>query len=81
VAHLHPLSLKHLRPAAFAGAEHAYKPWAERLRLWNTSFPEWHYAEQSNLRRDAISAEARILYPGRYRGSTPLRERRHNKPH
>jgi hypothetical protein len=75
LAHLRPLTLKHIRLAAFAGAEHADKPWAERLRLWNTSFPEWHYAEQSNFRRDAIRAEARILYPGRYRGSTPLRAR------
>jgi hypothetical protein len=80
VAQLRPLTLKHLRLAAFAGAEHADKPWAERLRLWNRNFPEWHYAEQSNFRRDAIRAEARILYPGRYRGSTPLRERHHNKP-
>jgi hypothetical protein len=80
VAQLHPLSLKHLRLAAFAGAEHAHKPWAERLRLWNTRFPEWHYPEQSNFRRDALRAEARILYPGRYRGSTPLRERGHNDP-
>jgi hypothetical protein len=79
LAQLHPLTLKHLRLAAFAGAEHADKPWAERLRLWNTSFPEWHYAQQSNFRRDAIRAEARILYPGRYRGSTPLRERHHNE--
>jgi hypothetical protein len=74
------LTLKHLRLAAFAGAEHADKPWAERLRLWNRSFPEWHYPEQSNFRRDAIRAEARILYPGRYRGSTPLHERHHNEP-
>jgi hypothetical protein len=80
LAQLRALTLKHLRLAAFAGAEHADKPWAERLRLWNTSFPEWHYVEQSNFRRDAIRAEARILYPGRYRGSTPLRERRHNQP-
>jgi hypothetical protein len=75
VAQLRPLTVKHIRLAAFAGAEHADKPWAERLRLWNTSFPEWHYPEQSNFRRDTIRAEARILYPGRYRGSTPLRER------
>jgi hypothetical protein len=80
VAQLRPLTLKHLRLAAFARAEQADKPWAERLRLWNTRFPEWHYPEQSNFRRDAIRAEAHILYPGRYRGSTPLRERRHNKP-
>jgi len=80
VAQLRPLTLKHIRLAAFAGAEHADKPWAERLRLWNTSFPKWHYPEQSNFRRDAIRAEARILYPGRYRGSTPLRERHQNEP-
>jgi hypothetical protein len=80
VAQLRPLTLKHLRLAAFAGAEHAAEPWAERLRFWNTSFPEWRYAEQSNFRRDAIRAEARILYPGRYRGSTPLRERHRNDP-
>jgi hypothetical protein len=80
VAHLRPLTLKHIRLAAFACAEHADKPWAERLRLWNTSFPVWHYAEQSNFRRDAIRAEARILYPGRYRGSTPLRGRHQNDP-
>jgi hypothetical protein len=80
VAQLRPLTLKHLRLAAFASAEHADKPWAERLRLWNTRFPEWHYAEQSNFRRDAIRAEARILYPGRYRGSTPLRERHQHEP-
>ena len=79
VAQLRPLTVKHIRLAAFAGAEHADKPWAERLRLWNTRFPEWHYSEQSNFRRDALRAEARILYPGRYRGSTPLRERRHNE--
>jgi hypothetical protein len=72
------LTLKHLRLAAFAGAEHADEPWAERMRLWNTSFPDWRYAQLSNFRRDAIRAEARILYPGRYRGSTPLRERHHN---
>ena len=80
VAHLRPLTLKHIRLAAFAGAEHADKPWAERQRLWNRSFPEWHYPEQSNFRRDAIRAEARILYPGRYRGSTPLRERHQDEP-
>jgi hypothetical protein len=79
-AQLRPLTLKHLRLAAFTGAEHADKPWAERLRLWNTSFPKWRYVEQSNFRRDAIRAAARILYPGRYRGSTPLRERHENKP-
>jgi hypothetical protein len=80
LAQLHPLTLKHLRLAAFAGAEHADKPWAERLRLWNRSFPKWRYAEQSNFRRDALRAEARILYPGRYRGSTPLREQHQDKP-
>jgi hypothetical protein len=80
LAQLRPLTLKHLRLAAFAGAEHADKPWAERLRLWNRSFPKWRYPQQSNFRRDALRAEARILYPGRYRGSTPLRERHHNKP-
>ncbi len=80
LAHLRPLSLKHIRLAAFAGAEYADKPWAERWRLWNASFPEWHYAEQSNFRRDAIRAEARILYPGRYRGSAPLRERHQTEP-
>jgi hypothetical protein len=80
LAHLRPLTLKHIRLAAFANAEQADKPWAERLRLWNTSFPEWRYAGQSNFRRDAIRAEARILYPGRYRGSTPLRERHQNEP-
>jgi hypothetical protein len=78
LAQLHPLTLKHLRLAALAGAAHADKPWAERMRLWNTSFPEWRYAHLSNFRRDAIRAEARILYPGRYRGSTPLRERHHH---
>jgi hypothetical protein len=80
LAQLRPMTLKHLRLAAFAGVEHADKPWAERLRLWNRSFPEWRYAPQSNFRRDALRAEARILYPGRYRGSTPLRERHDNKP-
>ena len=80
LARLRPLTLKHLRLAAFASAEHADKPWAERLRLWNRSFPKWRYPQQSNFRRDALRAEARILYPGRYRGSTPLRERRPNKP-
>jgi hypothetical protein len=79
LAHLHPLTLKHLRLAAFAGAEHADKPWTERLRLWNRNFPKWRYPQQSNFRRDALRAEARILYPGRYRGSTPLHERHHNK--
>jgi hypothetical protein len=74
LAQLHRLSLKHLRLAAFAGAEHADKPWAERLRLWNRSFPKWHYAQQSNFRRDALRAEARILYPGRYRGAARLHE-------
>lgn len=75
LARLRPLTVKHLRLAPFAGAEHADKPWAERLRLWNSSFPDWHYAEQSNFRRDAIRAQARILCPGRHRGSAPLRER------
>ena len=80
LAHLRPLTLKHIRLAAFAGAEHADKSWAERLRLWNSSFPQWHLGVQSNFRRDALRAEARILYPGRYRGSTPLREQHQNEP-
>ncbi len=44
-----------------------------------TPVPLNHYAEQSNFRRDVLRAEAHILYPGRYRGSTPLRERHHNE--
>jgi hypothetical protein len=29
------------------------------------------YAQLSNFRRDAIRAQVRILYPGRYCGSDP----------
>jgi hypothetical protein len=57
------LSVKHLRLAAFAGAEHADKPWAERHRLWNEKFPEWAYPAESNFRRDAAVAQRRVLYP------------------
>jgi hypothetical protein len=57
------LSVKHLRLAAFAGAEHADKPWAERHGQWNERFPEWAYAAESNFRRDAAVAQRRVLYP------------------
>ncbi len=56
-------SVKHLRLAAFAGAEHDDKPWAERFRLWNERFPDWAYSEQSNFRRDAAEAQRRLLSP------------------
>jgi hypothetical protein len=56
---------KHLRLAAFACAQHADKPWAERHRLWNEEFPEWSYPEQSNFRRDAAQARDRLLCPSR----------------
>jgi hypothetical protein len=57
------LSVKHLRLAAFTGAEHVDKPWAERYRLWNEQFPEWSFRAQSNFRRDAALAQSRLLYP------------------
>lgn len=72
---MRPLTPKHARLAAFAGAEHVHKPWSERLRLWNTSFPHWSYNQESNFRRDAGRAQARIMYPGQLRGSNPLGER------
>jgi hypothetical protein len=57
------MSAKHLRLAAYAGAEHADKPWAERHRLWNRQFPDWTYPHQSNFRRDATAAQQRLLDP------------------
>lgn len=57
------MTRKHLRLAAFTGAEHADKPWAVRHRLWNEQFPDWAYPEQSNFRRDAGQAQRRLLYP------------------
>ncbi|MFG1602804.1 hypothetical protein [Actinoplanes sp. NPDC049265] len=54
---------KHLRLAAFTGAEHADKPWAERHRLWNEKFSDWAYPNQSNFRRDAAQAQRRLLNP------------------
>lgn len=56
-------SVKHLRLAAFTGAEHADRTWAERFRLWNEQFPEWAYSEQSNFRRDAAEAQRRLMSP------------------
>lgn len=56
-------TVKHLRLAAFTGAEHADKPWAERFRLWNERFPDWTYPQQSNFRRDAAAAQRRLLSP------------------
>jgi hypothetical protein len=67
------LSVKHMRLAAFACAEHVGKPWLERFELWNREFPHWPYTSQSNFRRDAIQAQYRLLYPGRHRGSEPIR--------
>jgi hypothetical protein len=75
LARLRPLTVKHLRLAVFAGAEHADKPWAMRMGLWNRSFAQWRYTHPSNFRRDALRAQAHVLYPGRHRGSAPLRER------
>jgi hypothetical protein len=57
------MSIKHLRLAAFAGAEHDDKPWAERHRRWNTEFPQYAYKDESNFRRDAARAIARVLNP------------------
>jgi len=55
------LSVKHLRLAAFAKAEHTDKSWAERHRLWNAEFPDWAISNESNFRRDASGAAARVL--------------------
>jgi hypothetical protein len=46
-----------------AGVEHADKPWAERLRLWNERFPDWAYGAVSNFSRDAGVAQRRLLSP------------------
>lgn len=70
---IRPLSAKHLRLASFTGADHAQRRWQERFELWNRLYPEWRYNASSNFRRDAIRAQYRILYPGRHRGSAPIR--------
>lgn len=75
ISRLRPLSAKHSRLAAFAGATHADETWAERQRRWNATFPRWRYDSASNFRRDALRAQARLLYPGRHPGATPLRGR------
>jgi hypothetical protein len=67
------LSPKHLRLAAFTGADHVDEPWAEQLRLWNEAYPEDRYADAANFHRDALRAQARVLYPGRHPCQTPLR--------
>lgn len=56
-------TIKHLRLAAFTGAEHVDKPWKERFRLWNERFPDWKYPQESNFRRDAAAAQRRLLTP------------------
>jgi hypothetical protein len=70
----YPLSPKHLRLAAFTGADYLNRSWQERFNLWNRLYPGWAYSASSNFRRDAIRAQYRVLYPGRHRGSTPIRK-------
>ncbi len=72
-AHLRPQTAKHLRLAAFTGAETERLAWAERLRFWNERYPADSYEHASNFRRDAIRAQARLLYPGQFRGQAPVR--------
>lgn len=65
------VSAKHARLAAFVLGEPG--TWQERLRAWNKKFPEWRYTQESNMRRDALRAQARLLYPAEFPGQRPLR--------
>ena len=67
------LSPKYLRLTAFTGADHVDQPWAEQLRLWNEAFPEDRYPDAAIFRRDALRAQARVLFPGRHPCHAPLR--------
>jgi hypothetical protein len=66
------LSDKHASLAAFA-AERPQETWAARRRAWNQVNPTWSYGHDSNFCRDAIRAQARLLYPDWFHGATPLR--------
>ena len=74
LSRLRQMSPKHLQLASFTGADHPEISWQERFDLWNRLHPAWKYSAASNFRRDAIRAQYRVLYPGRHRGSTPIRD-------
>ncbi len=67
------LSDKHASLAAFA-VEHPDGTWSERRRAWNSANPTWSYEHDSNFRRDAMRAQARLLYPDWFHGTTRLRD-------
>ena len=68
------LSNKHAELAAFR-IMRSQETWSDTLAAWNEKFPKWSYraGQESNFRRDTRRAQARILYPDRYHGNTPLR--------
>jgi hypothetical protein len=62
-ARVRQLSEKHLTLANFVADRPADEAWAKRLRTWNAEYPRWKYRHESNFRRDAARATARILAP------------------
>lgn len=66
------LSAKHAALAAFR-IEHEHLSWSKLLGAWNAEHSAWRYEHESNFRRDAIRAGARLLHPDRYHGQRPLR--------
>lgn len=71
------LSKKHLEMARFIvpwppvspwadwlNEERAKLPWAEKLQLWNRTYPQWEYdlRYESNFRRDCLKAKQRLLH-------------------
>jgi hypothetical protein len=68
------LSAKHASLAVLGIEKPESEPWRETLSRWNAEHPEWRYDHVSNLRRDAVRAQARLAYPDAFHGQTPLRE-------
>jgi len=67
------LSEKHAMLAIFTAERPETQSWIDTLTNWNAERPEWRYNHVSNFRRDAVRAQARLLYPDRFHGQTRLR--------
>jgi hypothetical protein len=62
-ARVRQLSEKHLTLAHFISRRSSEEPWEKRRHAWNAAYPRWKYGHESNFRRDAARAIARIAAP------------------
>jgi hypothetical protein len=60
---IRPLSERHITLAVFLAKRSDDESWHARMQAWNRQHRHWRYTHESNFRRDAARARARLLAP------------------